>query len=133
MDLGGFKLFSMLQTRMDWLGDRQRVLSENVANADTPGYGAKDLKPLTFRSLLSGTAPVAMEATAQGHLAGRPIASRHGEAKVRIDGEVAISENAVDLEAELRKVSETSIDYQAMVNIYRKHVDMMRTAIGRGA
>jgi len=44
---------------------------------------------------------------------------------------VTLSGNAVDLEGELRKVSETSMDYQAMVNLYRKHVSMLRTAIGR--
>jgi flagellar basal-body rod protein FlgB len=36
-------LFSMLRTRMRWHQDRQKLLAENVANADTPGYRARDL------------------------------------------------------------------------------------------
>ena len=39
----------MLRERMTWLNQRQDLLSQNVANADTPGYVARDLKPLEFR------------------------------------------------------------------------------------
>ena len=45
-------LLSMLRTRMTWLHQRQDVLSQNVANADTPGYVARDLKPLDFKDML---------------------------------------------------------------------------------
>ena len=40
----------MLRERMSWLNARQDVLSQNVANADTPGYTARDLKPLDFET-----------------------------------------------------------------------------------
>ena len=42
----------MLRERMTWLNQRQDVLSQNVANADTPGYVARDLKPLDFDDML---------------------------------------------------------------------------------
>jgi hypothetical protein len=38
MSVTDIPLFSMLRGRLNWLSDRQRVISENVANADTPGY-----------------------------------------------------------------------------------------------
>ena len=38
MDLGDIPLFAMLKSRLGYLSDRQRVIAENVANADTPGY-----------------------------------------------------------------------------------------------
>ena len=44
MNLPDIPLFAMLRERMSWLNQRQGVLSQNVANADTPGYGARDLK-----------------------------------------------------------------------------------------
>jgi len=131
MDLGSFKLFGMLERRMDWLGDRQRILSQNVANADTPNYTAQDLKPLRFDDAMRSAGPVGVERTDPKHITGHPPASRYGERRTK-DGEaVTLSGNAVDLEGELRKVSETSMDYQAMVNLYRKHISMLRTAIGR--
>ena len=46
MDLPDVPLMSMLRTRMSWLHQRQDVLAQNVANADTPKYVAHDLKPL---------------------------------------------------------------------------------------
>ena len=38
----------MLRTRMQWHQERQRLLAENVANADTPNYRPRDLAPLDF-------------------------------------------------------------------------------------
>ena len=48
MNLPDSPAASMLRERMTWLNQRQDVLSQNVANADTPGYVARDLKPLDF-------------------------------------------------------------------------------------
>ena len=52
MDSGTFSttlgIFSKLATRMAWLGRRQQVLAQNIANADTPNYKPMDLKPLDF-------------------------------------------------------------------------------------
>ena len=38
MGITDIPIFSMLRTRMQWPQERQRVLAENVANADTPKY-----------------------------------------------------------------------------------------------
>ena len=46
MPISDIPIFSMLRTKMQWHQERQRVLSENVANADTPGFRARDLAPL---------------------------------------------------------------------------------------
>ncbi|MBN9578243.1 MAG: hypothetical protein J0H26_07725, partial [Alphaproteobacteria bacterium] len=48
MQLSSIPLFDVLRERMAWLNTRQNVLSTNVANADTPGYGARDIKPMDF-------------------------------------------------------------------------------------
>ena len=40
MAISDMPIFSMLRTRMEWHQERQRVLAENVANADTPKYQA---------------------------------------------------------------------------------------------
>ena len=55
MNLPDIPLFAMLRERMSWLNQRQGVLSQNVANADTPGYGARDLKAPDFETLLRNT------------------------------------------------------------------------------
>jgi len=54
MDIGHIPLFAAFSKRMAWLTARQTVLAENVANANTPGYMAKDLKELDFKNRING-------------------------------------------------------------------------------
>src|SRR6185312_247987 len=54
LDLNSMPLPAMLKERMGWLSARQNTLAQNVANADTPGYTARDLKPLDFKDILNG-------------------------------------------------------------------------------
>ena len=42
-------IMSMMKKKMGWLSQRQSVLAQNVANADSPNYVGSDLKPFTFR------------------------------------------------------------------------------------
>ena len=48
MPITDIPILSMLRERMEWHQERQRVLAENVANADTPNYRARDLAPPDF-------------------------------------------------------------------------------------
>ena len=48
MPISDIPILSMLRDRMEWHQERQRVLAENVANADTSNYQAKDLAPPDF-------------------------------------------------------------------------------------
>ena len=70
MDLNNLKLFQMALTKMDWASTRQKVLSQNVANADTPDYREKDLKPLNFKQVLHESSPVKVTRTDPHHLPG---------------------------------------------------------------
>ena len=49
MSLSSMSIFAMAQSKMSWLGQRQTVLAQNIANADTPSYRAKDLEALDFQ------------------------------------------------------------------------------------
>ena len=74
MAITDIPILSMLRTRLDWSQQRQRVLAENVANADTPNYRARDLQPLKFeapgQAAGSGIMPVSLAQTEPGHIAG---------------------------------------------------------------
>ncbi|MBM3566447.1 MAG: flagellar basal-body rod protein FlgB [Alphaproteobacteria bacterium] len=52
MELSGLPLFQAMKKRLAWLGQRQEVISQNIANADTPRYKAHDLKGYDFRDLI---------------------------------------------------------------------------------
>src|SRR5207253_2510770 len=50
MDLSQIPLFAMLRGRLGYLSERQQVIATNVANADTPGFLPKDLKPFSVEA-----------------------------------------------------------------------------------
>jgi flagellar basal-body rod protein FlgB len=130
MDLGRIPLFAALQKRMGWLAERQTVLAENVANADTPNYVAQDLKPADFGTLLGHAgAPLTLVATQPGHLMPRGAAAGAFKTE-KVPGERSLDGNGVSLDREMMKVSQTASDYALMTNLYRKHLNLLKTAIG---
>lgn len=132
MDLNKLPLFALISRRMEWLTDRQRVLAQNVANVDTPGFVPSDLKPMNFRHALAGMSRVKPRQTAAQHLGGVSATGGSGAALTVKSGDKTISGNAVSMDNELMKVTETAVDYQLITNLYRKQLSMLRTAIGRG-
>jgi flagellar basal-body rod protein FlgB len=135
MNLPDIPLLSMLKTRMAWLNQRQDVLTQNVANADTPGYVAHDLKALDFSKELRQSASLTQSAsqmmvTDPRHIA-IPPKSGGGFDDVEVhDSEANPNGNSVSLEQEMIKVSETQAQFQAATNLYAKAMTMMKTAIG---
>src|SRR5664279_5574043 len=132
MDLPDMPLMSMLRTRMSWLHQRQDVLSQNVANADTPGFVARDLKPLDFKDTLHATASKASNLTVTDphHISSRLAGSTKFDDVETRDVEANPNGNSVSLEAEMIKVSDTQEQFQAAANIYAKAMTLMKTAIG---
>ena len=124
--------------RLSWLGQRQQVLANNVANANTPGYRARDLKAMkavSFKRMLGGEgAKLGMAATNAAHLAGQSRKTAASASAVdKVDShEIVISGNSVSLEEEMMKVGKTMMDYQLTTNLYSKHIKMIKTALGRG-
>lgn len=133
MDFTNIPLFERLTERMSWLSERTRVLSQNIANADTPSYQPKDLKPIDFEAEMRKLEPVAPLRTDKKHMTGTtPPAGEFDAKKAKKTYETAPVGNAVVVEEQMMKVSETQMNYNMVVNLYRKHIDLFKTAIGRG-
>ena len=134
MDVSDSPLLGMLRERMNWLNSRQDTLSENVANSDSPGYLARDLKPLDFQDMLKkmqgGDSGASLMTTDARHIGITPSQNSEYAGEDAPDTEASVSGNTVSLEAEMIKVSDTQAQYQAATNIYAKAMSMMRTAIG---
>jgi flagellar basal-body rod protein FlgB len=127
-------LFQLLSARASFLQSRHAVLTQNIANADTPRYRPNDLVEPDFARVLArqpqGAGPVALERTRGDHLAGLP-ASTPEPRRQQIDGfEVAPAGNAVLIEEQLRHLGNTERGYQLATSVYGKYVGMMRTALG---
>jgi flagellar basal-body rod protein FlgB len=132
MDFGSLPLFRAMAKRMAWLGERQQVLAQNVANVDTPGFQPQDLKKPDFRALVAGaSAKLPLAGTQPMHLAS--VQGGGGfKAAAAPGAERMISGNTVSIEGEMMKVSETASDYALMTNLYRRHIGMLKAALGRG-
>jgi flagellar basal-body rod protein FlgB len=131
MDLN---IVTFLKSKMKWHQARQRVLAENVANADSPDYRPQDLVPVSFQESLRRNSPQSMGVirTHQAHFNAN-IASSFGspDSERGTDWEINPSGNAVVLEEQMMKVSENQFDYQMASSIYSRSLGLLRTAIGR--
>jgi flagellar basal-body rod protein FlgB len=124
-------LFSMLKTRMRWLETRQRLLAENVANAETPGYRGRDLKPQDFTRQLQAAASVQMASTHTGHLAGAAQNDASFPADRSNVFEVTPRGNSVSLEEEMMRIAQNQIDHQTAATLYSRSLGLLKTAIGK--
>lgn len=131
MAITDLPLFAMLRSRMQWHQERQRILAENVANADTPNFRPHDLAPLQFERELPRVASVALDRTEPGHMAARDAAGQFGGG--RFGGyEMRAAGNAVSLEDEMIKVAANQMDYQAATTLYTRSLGLIKAAIGKG-
>ncbi len=135
MTTENISLFRALNAKMGFLDQRQRVIAQNVANADTPGYQPNDLKPVDFGRILknvTGDVTVRPATTNAKHMPS-PQDLRDPEAdEQEITYEVAPAGNAVIMEEQMVSASRTVADYNLMTALYQKNVNMIRTALGRG-
>lgn len=124
-------LMSRLEGRMQWLSGRQQVLTQNIANADTPGYRAMEVSEPSFKSAMN-MASVPMAQTNNMHMtAARPTLSNGVYGVNRTPTEVYPTGNSVNLEDETRKAAQNVMDYQLVSSIYKKQINMLMTAAGK--
>lgn len=137
MAISDLPTLSALRTKMQWHQERQRVLSENVSNSDTPNFRPRDLVEPKFDQV-GNTAP----GTTMGSLAMMPtsggtnIAASGGSStfapNTKGTYETRPAGNAVNLEDEMMKASNNQMDYAAVTSLYSKSLHLLKTAIGKG-
>src|SRR5687767_3432783 len=122
---------SALRTSMQWHQQRQRVLAENVSNADTPNYQPRDLVRPSAEALAAGVKPGLTMARANA----LHIGFSNGDPNFALDRKGAFetrpSGNAVALDDEMLKVASNQMDYQAATSLYTRSLGLLKTAMGR--
>jgi flagellar basal-body rod protein FlgB len=112
--------------KLHWLDQRQRVLAQNIANANSPGYQPKDLAPFAQALQRAGAPPMAR--TDERHLA------VGGDSRARPDRKAAERKpdgNAVSLDQQALKVAETDQAHSLALGLHRSWVGLFRSALGR--
>jgi flagellar basal-body rod protein FlgB len=132
MDLATIPLFSMLRGRLGYLSDRQKVIAENVANSDTPGFKPHDLKPFSFEAQVkAATSSAGVQAMTQpGHMQAANARRTAGGRSVKTpDSEMTLDGNGVVLEEEMMKMTDARMNYDAAITFYQRSMGLLRTAI----
>ena len=120
------ELTRMAQALAAQSGARMAVIAENVANADTPGYKAKDLPAFSEVYEAEG---LAMRATRPGHLGAPDQTVVPGPIVAK--GHDSPNGNSVSLEAEMVKSVEARQNHDMALAIYRATSDVIRASLGR--
>jgi flagellar basal-body rod protein FlgB len=132
MAISDFPILSMLRTRMHWHQERQRLLAENVSNADTPNFRPRDLAPPKFDARGPGASSVVTLArTSPGHLVAAGAAATTFQTDRKTGYETRPAGNAVNLEDEMMKVAANQMDYQAATALYGRSLALIKTALGK--
>ena len=134
MAVDDIPLFGLLKGRLGYLGQRQRLISQNVANADTPGYAGRDLKPFTFQEAMKAQASpggVAPLRTSAMHLPGTAKTGSVWTSRMSPDSETTLDGNSVVLEEQMLKMAESRANYDAAVGFYQKSLGLIRMAARR--
>jgi flagellar basal-body rod protein FlgB len=139
MTTENISLFKAIGAKMDFLNQRQKVISQNIANADTPGYRPQDLKNADFSKVLGSllqqdnktVSAVGLETTDPLHIPPPNEPPKGQEGKQKKVYEVAPVGNAVIMEEQLLSSNKTIADYNLMTSLYQKNVGMIKMALGR--
>lgn len=110
--------------------DRQNVISQNIANADTPGYKAKDLTAFSQSFANTGPDRFVMRATRAGHM--QPEFTPHN-AGVEVQtafGAESPNGNTVSLEDQMMRSVEVRHHHELAMGVYKKSLDILRMSIG---
>lgn len=125
------KIFTLLEGGLDGLSLRNRVLADNIANADTPGFKRSDVNfGNVLQAALGNQDPGQLELkrTSPRHLPG--TGSLNGNfvildqtTTIRNDG------NNVDIDQEMTNLAENTLQYNALARSLTSHLAMLRQVI----
>lgn len=135
MAINDLPILSALRTKMQWHQERQRVLAENVSNANTPNFRPSDLVEPKFDSkgveASGGMGSLAMMRTSATHMSVSGGGQSFRDDSGRSGFLTKPAGNSVNLEDQMLKVSANQMDYAAATSLYTRSLGLLKTAIGK--
>ena len=124
--------FAVLSKALDLRTQRHQVLASNIANADTPGFKARDFE---FGSAMqnamqgrSSAGGVSMALTAAGHQRGNG-ASGPAALQYRTETQSAVDGNTVDMDVERSQITDNALQYQILTQLISNKFQGLRSAM----
>ena len=109
---------------------RQQVIASNIANADTPGYVARDFDfAAALKSVSGGTARADVSLTSAGHMALGTTSAQDPKLAYTVQTQPSQDGNSVDLDRERASFVDNSVRYESTLRFINSHVKTMLSAI----
>lgn len=121
------RIFGVHEPALQARARRLEVLAQNIANADTPNYKARDLD---FKAALSqaSSSDTAMRTTQSTHFAvGQELPP--DDMRFRVPFNTSFDGNTVEMSVEQAQYGKAAADYQATLNFLENRVSGLRKAL----
>ena len=130
-------LLKFHQQALSLHSERQKLIASNIANADTPGYKARDIDFRQAMARAAGETPtsgVHLQTTQAGHIGGNAAAdaANNPDLKYRTPLAPALDGNTVDAQLEQASFAENAVRYQATLTFLNAKFRGLMTAIMGG-
>lgn len=111
--------------------ERQRLLASNIANADTPGYVARDMNFAEALQQATGSlsAGRALAVSQPGHIGTAMAGGPGGALQYATASQNSLDRNTVDMDRERASFADNSVRYEATLRFINGHVRMLASAI----
>ena len=129
------KLLQGIEQAMQHLSGRQRVVAQNIANSETPGFKAREMEAPDFSRLLATqeggprvVRPRVSISSGMAAMGARPPSGANGVVLDKDTMETKPDGNNVTLEEQLLKMGQVQADFTALTSLYKKQLMLMKTA-----
>ena len=128
MPTQSYSVVDLIAIKLDFSAQRQKVIAQNIANADTPGYKAQDLANPDFRTVLQNRArEQSLKRTHPGHFSD-PAGTENYRTVVNPFKETSPNGNSVILDQQLLMMNDVVADHRLASRIYSKYRELNRIA-----
>ncbi len=122
-------VFRMAKAMAVHAGQRQAIIAQNVANADTPGYQARDLTSFADNFQQRNRTGF-LQASRASHLNTDSSGSQElSGSKMNLESDP--NDNSVSIEQEMLKAAEAKRQHDRAIAIYKSSLTIIRTSLGR--
>ena len=122
------ELFKFHQNALNLRAFRQQLLASNIANADTPGYKARDIDFATALRDATAGRSVSLRTSNDRHL-GSTLREDPAAVLYRSVQQPSIDGNTVDLDVERNRFAENAMHYDANLTFLNSQLKLMLTAL----
>lgn len=128
-----FNKIDIFKRALDFAWKRNEVISDNIANADTPGYKAKDLNFQTFmKNYLTDQDDIELLTTDKRHMSKDETSTDNMLEIVDSGNEMRLDGNSVDVEQEMGKLIKNSLYFDGVSLQLNRELNKWKNVIKEG-